>query len=102
MAYIILGLDLIERFTLGQPYLFEVRRGETRGLFKLGREVRWTTVIKFKCNFREGHLSVDKQFLGFFNPLLNKIILDGPPFHRGEYTAEMGVFVVELSGEIGR
>ena len=81
MAYIILGSDLIERFTLGQTYLFKVRRGETGGLFELGGEVSRAAIIELKGNLGEGHLPVDKQLLGLFNTLLNKIILDGSPFH---------------------
>lgn len=36
-AYIILGLHFIERFALGNPYFLEVRRGEARCFFELGR-----------------------------------------------------------------
>ena len=81
MTYIILGSDLIECSALSHTYFFEVRRGETRGLFKLGRKVGRAAIVELKGNFGEGHLPVDKQFLGLFNTLLNKIVLDGPPFH---------------------
>ena len=74
---IILGLNLIKRSAPFHTKVFEMRRCETGDFLELVRQMRHAAVIQIECNLRKRERVISKQFLYFFNPVFQEIILNG-------------------------
>lgn len=70
-----------------------MRRRQPGDFFELRGQVMDAAETKLECDFGERKLVIHQQFLDFFNPEQDKVLLDGFAFDRRKNIAQIAVIV---------